>query len=88
MTTPFTLRDGGLVDFDDPWLLHFEAEDGSDEDWGRLEEEDDLHAAYQFNGSSYVVTKYEPKEAPPLEDDLDWFSHPSLTVQERNPSLR
>ena len=87
MTTPFTLRDGGLVDFDDPWLLHFEAEDGSDEDWGRLEEEDALHAAYQLKGSPYRVTAYE-QALPEPEDSLDWYRHPSLTVQERNPSLR
>ena len=87
MSTPFTIRLGGLVPPDEVWLLHFQSEDG-DEDWGYLDEEDLLHETYQRAGSPYTVTSYQPREQEAWEeDDPDWYRHPSLTVEERNPSL-
>lgn len=82
MQTPFTTVDGGPTE--ESWVLYFES--AAHDDWGTEEEELHLHAAYQAEGLPYTVTRYTYE--PPLEDDLDWYSHPSLTASERNPSLR
>lgn len=81
MQTPFTTIEGGTTA--DSWVVHFESPDHAD--WGTAEEELYLHASYQADGIPYTVTRYTYE--PPLESDLDWYSHPSLTASERNPSL-
>lgn len=82
MPTPFTTIDGGTTD--ESWVLHFES--AAHDDWGTAEEEIYLHAEYQAGGLPYTVTRY--TYVAPIEEPLDWYSHPSLSVEERNPSLR
>lgn len=83
MKTPFTTTFGGSTE--DSWVLHFES--ASHEDWGTASDEAELHATYQETGLPYVVTNYTYDPAPVDEDDLDWYRHPSLTAEQRNPSL-
>jgi hypothetical protein len=81
MTVSFSTVHGGASD--DRWVIHFDSGDYSD--WGTEEEAESLHALYQSGGVPYTVTHYD--YMPYEEDDLDWYRHPSLTPEERNPSL-
>lgn len=76
--TPFTIVEGGPIS-GSPWLLVFEAEDGSS-DWGYPEDAEDLHELYQVAGSPYKVTLYDRAE-PEADASMD----PPLSIEQRNP---
>jgi hypothetical protein len=77
--TPFTIVEGGEIA--SPWLLVFEAEDGSS-DWGYPEDAESLHDLYQVAGSPYTVTLYDrAKPEPDTTMDLP------LSIEQRNPGM-
>jgi hypothetical protein len=59
------------------------------DDYCSLAELQEFHAIFQVGGKPYTVQHF--PIVPPEDrdyDDCDWFSHPSLTAADRNPSLR